>query len=101
MIVPGINTSSAWPPGRRSSASINARAARRSAISILSSRGTGTGSVTQAGTGTTILTAQSSYTGGTVINAGTLRLGADPNFSYGATPGGVIRGTVTVNAGAS
>ena len=35
----------------------------------------GTGSVIQAGTGTTILTGDSSYTGGTTISAGTLQLG--------------------------
>ena len=35
----------------------------------------GSGSVIQAGTGTTILTGDSSYTGGTTISAGTLQLG--------------------------
>ena len=44
----------------------------------------GTGAVTQAGTGTTILTADSTYTGGTTITAGTLQLG------YGGTSGGIV-----------
>ena len=44
----------------------------------------GTGAVTQAGTGATILTAASTYTGGTTITAGTLQLG------YGGTSGGII-----------
>jgi autotransporter-associated beta strand protein len=35
----------------------------------------GTGSVTQAGIGTTILTAENTYSGGTTITAGTLQLG--------------------------
>ena len=50
----------------------------------------GTGAVTQAGTGTTILTADSTYTGGTTISAGTLQLG-----NGGAT--GTIAGDVTDN----
>ena len=36
---------------------------------------TGSGALNQIGTGTTILTASSSYTGGTTISAGTLQLG--------------------------
>ena len=35
----------------------------------------GTGSVQQNGTGTTVLTGDNTYTGGTIINAGTLQLG--------------------------
>jgi autotransporter-associated beta strand protein len=35
----------------------------------------GTGSLTQAGTGTTILTGANTYTGGTTISAGTLQIG--------------------------
>ncbi|WP_160746776.1 autotransporter-associated beta strand repeat-containing protein [Croceibacterium soli] len=44
---------------------------------------TGGGAVDQIGAGTTILTADSSYTGGTTIDVGTLRLGA------GGTTGGI------------
>ena len=50
----------------------------------------GTGSVSQIGTGTTILTANSTYTGGTTISAGTLQLG------NGGTTGGIL-GNVTDN----
>jgi outer membrane autotransporter protein len=50
----------------------------------------GTGSVTQVGAGTTILTANNTYTGGTTINAGTLQLG------NGGTSGSII-GNVTNN----
>jgi fibronectin-binding autotransporter adhesin len=50
----------------------------------------GTGSVIQAGTGTTILTGTNSYTGGTTITAGTLQLG-----DGGAT--GSILGNVANN----
>ncbi|MCW6528634.1 autotransporter-associated beta strand repeat-containing protein [Sphingomonas sp. MMSM20] len=52
---------------------------------------TGSGSVSQTGTGTTILTADNSYTGGTVISAGALRLG------NGGAAGG-ITGDVLDNA---
>ena len=37
----------------------------------------GTGSVVQAGSGTTILTGQNTYTGSTIVRAGTLQVGAD------------------------
>uniref|UniRef100_UPI0013DA6871 autotransporter-associated beta strand repeat-containing protein n=1 Tax=Serratia marcescens TaxID=615 RepID=UPI0013DA6871 len=50
----------------------------------------GTGSLTQAGSGTTILTTNNTYQGGTTINAGTLQLG-----NGGAT--GWITGNVTNN----
>ena len=49
---------------------------------------TGAGSVTQSGTGTTVLTGDSSYGGGTTINAGAIQLG-----NGGAT--GSINGSVT------
>ena len=52
---------------------------------------TGTGSLAQNGTGTTILTADSSYTGGTTISAGTLQIGD------GGTTGGIV-GDVTNNS---
>jgi outer membrane autotransporter protein len=48
----------------------------------------GTGSFTQAGTGTTILTQNENYTGGTTISAGTLQLG------NGGTTGSIL-GNVT------
>ena len=50
----------------------------------------GTGAVEQNGTGTTVLTAANSYTGGTTINAGTLQLG------NGGTSGSIV-GNVTNN----
>ena len=51
----------------------------------------GTGAVNQAGNGTTILTANSNYSGGTTITAGTLQIG------NGGTTGS-ISGNVTNNA---
>ncbi|MDQ0586660.1 autotransporter outer membrane beta-barrel domain-containing protein [Variovorax paradoxus] len=51
----------------------------------------GTGALVQAGVGTTILTADNSYTGGTTISAGTLQLG------NGGTTGSVL-GDVVNNA---
>jgi outer membrane autotransporter protein len=51
----------------------------------------GTGSVSQLGTGTTIFTADQTYTGGTLIAAGTLQLG------NGGTGGGIV-GDVTNNS---
>jgi outer membrane autotransporter protein len=50
----------------------------------------GTGSLSQIGTGTTILTADNTYTGGTTISAGTLQLGNGGNT-------GSIVGNVTDN----
>ena len=50
------------------------------------------GKVMQAGSGTTIFSGDQAYTGGTVINAGTLQVGV------GGTTGSV-RGIVTINAG--
>jgi autotransporter-associated beta strand protein len=47
----------------------------------------GTGSFAQVGSGTTILTAANSYSGGTTIAAGTLAAGADNNL--GAATGGI------------
>jgi autotransporter-associated beta strand protein len=45
---------------------------------------TGTGSFTQAGSGTTILNAANSYSGGTFVQAGTLRAGNTSAFGSGA-----------------
>ena len=55
----------------------------------------GAGALTKSGAGTLKLTAYNEYTGGTTIHAGTLELA-------GATGGwGILRGAVTVNAGAT
>ena len=51
----------------------------------------GTGRVVQAGTGTTTLAAANTYTGGTVVNAGTLRLGTGGSLAS--------TGALTVNGG--
>jgi autotransporter-associated beta strand protein len=59
----------------------------------------GTGALVQQGSGTQILTGASTYTGGTIVNAGTLQLGNSPTTNYGGI--GRIVGTVTVNPGAT
>jgi outer membrane autotransporter protein len=71
----------------------------------------GTGSVSQVGTGLTILTAANSYTGGTAINAGVLQVSSDANLGGAAGGlsfnGGALQATaafstaraVTLNAG--
>ncbi len=55
----------------------------------------GTGALVKQGAGTQALSAQSTYTGGTTVNAGILDL------TGGGGAGGTIRGTVTVNSGAT
>jgi outer membrane autotransporter protein len=64
---------------------------RRSNALTLSGTISGTGALVQAGAGTTILTADNSYTGGTTISAGTLQLGS------GGTTGSIL-GDVVNNA---
>ncbi|MFL9998918.1 autotransporter outer membrane beta-barrel domain-containing protein [Paraburkholderia sediminicola] len=54
----------------------------------------GTGTVSQTGSGTTILTSASRYTGSTTVQAGTLAAGAanvfSPNSSFGVEPAGTL-----------
>ncbi|MDH6170194.1 autotransporter-associated beta strand protein, partial [Variovorax boronicumulans] len=64
---------------------------QRSNALTLSGAISGTGALVQAGTGTTILTGDNSYAGGTVISAGTLQLG------NGGTTGSIV-GNVLNNA---
>ncbi|UVH58379.1 autotransporter outer membrane beta-barrel domain-containing protein [Variovorax paradoxus] len=64
---------------------------QRSNALTLSGTISGSGALVQAGTGTTILTADNSYEGGTVISAGTLQLG------NGGTTGSIV-GNVLNNA---
>ena len=56
----------------------------------------GTGSLSQAGTGTTTLSAVNTFTGGTFVNAGTLVLN-----DVGGSGNGVIRGSLTINTNAT
>jgi len=61
----------------------------------------GTGSVTQAGIGTTTLGAANTYSGGTIVNAGTLLVGVNgalPNSSVSITGGTLQLGTGTGQA---
>jgi autotransporter-associated beta strand protein len=57
----------------------------------------GTGSLTQAGSGTLTLSAANSYTGKTFANAGTLGISADGNL--GAAPASAIADQLTFNGG--
>jgi fibronectin-binding autotransporter adhesin len=60
----------------------------------------GPGSVVQAGTGTTILTADSDYSGGTTISSGTLQVGVATVGSPGSiTSSAIGTGTLTFNGG--
>nr|WP_051917470.1 autotransporter-associated beta strand repeat-containing protein [Brucella anthropi] len=52
----------------------------------------GTGSVVQAGTGTTTLTGQNTYAGGTVVSAGVLQVSSDKNL-------GASSGNLTIDGG--
>ena len=54
----------------------------------------GLGGITKIGSGTTTLTGLNTYSGGTIVNAGTLALGVG-----GGT--GAVRGTLTINSGAT
>jgi autotransporter-associated beta strand protein len=60
----------------------------------------GTGGLTQAGSGTTIITSTQTYTGATTINAGTVKVTGTINASSAITvkSGGSLTGTGTVGA---
>jgi autotransporter-associated beta strand protein len=58
----------------------------------------GTGSLTQAGSGTLTLSAANTYTGKTFANAGTLSVSSDANL--GAAPGSAVADQLTFNGGA-
>ncbi|NCV33109.1 MAG: hypothetical protein EBW05_09320, partial [Betaproteobacteria bacterium] len=60
-----------------------------------SNSGDGFGGIVKNGQGTMALSAQNTYTGGTIVNAGKLILGGMENDGVGT-----IRGTLTVNEGA-
>jgi len=55
---------------------------------------TGTGGVTQAGTGTTILNAANTYSGGTTVNAGTLQISGSGSLGNGAYSGAISNSSV-------
>ena len=67
-----------------------ALAFNRSDTSTFSGVVSGSGSVAQIGTGTTILTANNNYTGGTTISAGTLAVGDAANPGAALSGGGPI-----------
>jgi autotransporter-associated beta strand protein len=56
----------------------------------------GTGGITKAGTGALILTHANTYSGGTTVTGGTLRVSSDANL--GAVPGSIIP-DITLNGG--
>jgi len=58
----------------------------------------GTGQVTQDGTGTTILTGTNSYAGGTAITAGTLQISGDANLGVAAGPLSISNATLQTTA---
>ncbi len=58
----------------------------------------GTGSLTQAGSGTVVLNAANTYSGKTFINAGTLSISSDGNL--GAVPGSTVASQLTLDGGA-
>jgi fibronectin-binding autotransporter adhesin len=62
---------------------------------------TGTGSFTQAGSGTTTLTATNSYSGGTTVTGGRLLVNNTPTGSGSSVSSGTGAGAVTVNSGAT
>lgn len=64
----------------------------RSDTTTYSGQISGTGTVNQLGTGTTVLTANNTYTGGTALNAGTLQVASDANL-------GNASGTLSFNGG--
>ena len=86
------NSAMAEPPAASSAMSptMASLAFNRSDVVTFPGLVSGTGSLAQIGTGTTILTANNTYTGGTTISAGTLQLG------NGGTSGGIV-GNVTDN----
>lgn len=65
---------------------------------IIKDNGSAVG-LTKEGVGKVNLTQANTYTGGTIVNTGTLQLGDAIATDYGGT--GRLRGTVTVNAGAT
>jgi autotransporter-associated beta strand protein len=66
---------------------------------LISARLAGVGSLTQAGSGTTTLSGDNSYTGGTFLNAGTLIVAADANL--GSAFGSIAFNGGTLNSIAS
>src|SRR5438874_156811 len=56
----------------------------------------GTGSVTQIGSGATILSGTASHTGGTVISSGTLQIGDGTNGAYSSASGGITDNSALV-----
>jgi fibronectin-binding autotransporter adhesin len=61
---------------------------------------TGTGTLTQAGSGVLFLNAQNTYSGGTFLNAGTLEVAVDSTPTSGTVTSGPIgTGTLTINGG--
>jgi fibronectin-binding autotransporter adhesin len=62
---------------------------------------TGAGSITQAGTGTTILTRTNTYTGSTIISAGTLQIGTGGVFGSLGTGAVINNGSLVFNRNGS
>ncbi|MFN9719912.1 MAG: beta strand repeat-containing protein, partial [Planctomycetota bacterium] len=99
-----LSTNSAISIGTGAVFSINRNTTTTQGTEFSGSAITGTGGFTQAGSGTTVLTAANSYTGATNVNAGTLRVNGNQIAATGAVTvanGATLGGSGTVGGATS